>query len=344
MLSKLFTSFVILFFLISVNAQEILSHEKDVPGKENYNSEEITFKTKDKKDSISLSGTLLTPKVPFDKVVVIVPGSGADTRNSHYLLTEQLLKNNIAVYRYDERGMGKSGGTFNNANYTISMMTDELLSCLESLRKNKNIAGKKVGLIGHSQGGMVTMGAYEKNAKPDFMVQWATPVQKHGEFLKYQLASGQNKFDDVLKFDDVNRKLEIMTAYHKIVEANKDMDGWPLSKLLNKEAKRLKYTDANYDRFPYLTLSSEKDIVRKNFEVAYKSTDVPTLYVIGTKDTFVDPAAETALLESFGNKNITIVKMDGLNHYLTAGALDISTMYGIDTNAAATIVNWIKTQ
>lgn len=341
---KTVIKFYIFFCTLSLTAQmqNIFDHEREISNKENYISEDVTFKSVYKKDSIPFWGTLIMPKGNFDRAVIIVPGSGADTRHNHYLLTEYLLENNIAVYRYDERGIGDSSGKYNRANNTISMMSAELASCLNVLRKNKLLAGKKIGFIGHSQGGMVTMDAYVNGSTPDFMVQWATPVQKHGEFLKYQIESGQNSFDDVLKYDDKAKKLEIMTALHKVVEENQSLDNWKMTKKLDKAARKLDYSPANYDRFPYLTLASEKDIVRKNFEPVYAGITIPVLYIIGSEDIFVDPVAETALLQSFANKNIQIAKVEGLNHYLTKGKLSAATMYAIDADAGMQIINWIN--
>lgn len=334
---------VAFIFITSIcNAQNILDYEKEISNKDNYNSEEINFKVSDKKESIEFSGTLLSPKTDWKSVVIIVPGSGADTRNSHYLLTEELLKNNIAVYRYDERGMGKSGGKFNGVNYTITKMAEELAICIQTLRQNKSLSKKQLGLLGHSQGGMVTMQAYENQMPIDFMVQWATPVQKHGEFIKYQIASGQNTFKDDIIFDDINKKIEIVTALHKVVEENINDDNQTLGRKLDKVSKQIGYTKEHYTRFPYLTFVNEKDIVRKNFEPAYKNIKIPLLYIIGSKDTYVNPESETQLLSSFENINITISKFDGLSHYLTASELTLKNMYDIDKTASAKIVNWIK--
>src|SRR6218665_331669 len=334
-----------LLFAASIcNAQNILDHEKDISNKEDYNSEELNFKIPEKKETIELSGTLLSPKTEWKTAVIIVPGSGADTRNSHYLLTEELLKNNIAVYRYDERGIGKSGGKFNPVNYTVTKMAEELGICIQTLKQSKSLSGKKLGLLGHSQGGMVTMQAYENQLPIDFMVQWATPVQKHGEFIKYQIKTEQNTFKDDIIFDDINKKIEIVTALHKVVEENLNDDNLALGKKLDKVSKQIGYTKEHYNRFPYLTFVNEKDIVRKNFEPAYKNIKIPVLYIIGRKDTYVDPESETRLLSSFENENITIRMFNGLSHYLTASELTLKNMYDIDKTASTEIVNWIKTR
>ena len=334
--------FLLLLISPLCHSQTLFEHEKEISNKDHYIWEEINFKVRDQKDDIQLSGTLICPKTNWDIALIIVPGSGADTRNSHFHLTEALLKNNIAVYRYDERGIGKSTGKFNKANYTISMMSEELAACIQTLRQNKTLSEKKIGLLGHSQGGMVTIQTYENGLPIDFMVQWATPVQKHGEFIKFQIKTGQNTFKEDIKFDEIDKKLEIVEALHQVVEANKEDDNWTLSKKLDKTAKKIGYTKDHYTRFPYLTFACEKDIVRKNFEPVYKNIKIPVLYIIGTKDTYVDSNSETKLLESFENNNITIKKMDGLNHYLTSTKLTLNNLYEIDENALSEIINWIK--
>ena len=339
--SRLLACTFLIINFISAAAQDIFSYEKEIANKENYTFEDIAFTIPDKKGTVTFTGTLIQPKTGFDKIVIIVPGSGRDTRNSHYKLTEAFLKNNIAVYRYDDRGTGKSGGTFSDANYTVSTMANELLSAFKAIKALPVLAQKKIGFLGHSQGGLVTMGAVKNGAVPDFLIQWAAPAQKHGAFIMYQVVSGQNTFNDYFKGMGQDKKLEIMAAVHKVVEENPTDDDWQLYKKIEKANKRSGYTRRDYERFPYLTLSSEKDIVRQNFEPLYKSTTIPLLYIIGSNDTFADPVAETQLLKTLGNKNTTIKIAQGLNHYLTGGILIQQTMYEIDGTAAADIVNWI---
>lgn len=133
-----------------------------------------------------------------------------------------------------------------------------------------------------------------------------------------------------------------MDVAHKTVAENATDDNFMLSKKVEKALKKAGYSENNYERFPYLTLASEKDIVRKNFENAYKNSAVPLLYVVGNKDTYVSPAAETQLLQSYDNKNITVKIFEGLNHYLTSGKLTARNMYEINDTAKAFIVSWVS--
>ena len=76
-------------------AQTIFSHEREIENKDKYVFSEIDFYNQS--DNLKLSGTLIAPKSNFEKVIIILPGSGKDTRNSHYKLSEEFLKKGIAV-------------------------------------------------------------------------------------------------------------------------------------------------------------------------------------------------------------------------------------------------------
>lgn len=338
---------IIVLFLSNVSfGQEMFDHERKIQNVENYNSFDLEFYNS--KDKIKLYGTLVEPKSQYDKILIIVPGAGMDTRNSHYLLTESLLEKNIAVLRYDERGVGKSEGDFNFANYTIRDMTNDLIVIFDSIKNHSSFSTKKIGLLGHSLGGMVTMSLVEKGTKPDFLIQWATPVQKNGEFLKYQLKTGMNKFENELIFDSLEKKMEVMTIFHNSFGGTSTENTWKedlkISKEALKKAKEIGYTSKNYTRFYYCNLLSLKHIVKKDFENIYAKTEIPILYIIGTNDIFIDSTAEVNKLKSFQNSKVKIVVLDGFNHYLTKEKQLLKPTYEIDNLAKDEIINWVVNQ
>lgn len=342
-----FKVLIIVLFLSYVSfGQEMFDYEKKIQNIENYNSIELEFTNS--KDKIKLYGTLVEPKSQYDKILIIVPGAGMDTRNSHYLLTESLLEKNIAVLRYDERGVGKSEGDFNFANYTITDMANDLTVIFDSIKNNSSFSTKKIGLLGHSQGGLVTMSLIEKGTKPDFLIQWATPVQKHAEFLKYQLKTGMNKFENELIFDSLEKKMEVMTIFHNSFGGTSTENTWKedlkISKEALKKAKEIGYTNKNYARFYYCNLLSLKHIVKKDFENIYAKTEIPILYIIGTNDIFIDSTAEVNKLKSFQNSKVKIVVLDGFNHYLTKEKQLKGPTYEIDNLAKDEIINWVINQ
>jgi len=130
-----------------MNAQEMNVYEKPIKNISSYNFEEIDFYDKKTK----LSGTLISPKTDYDKIVIITPGTGADTRHSHYILTEKLLENGIAVYRYDDRGIGKSKGRYQRQ---VKINSRDLYYAFHNLKNIPALSLKKIGVIGHSMGGL----------------------------------------------------------------------------------------------------------------------------------------------------------------------------------------------
>ncbi|MCG6989594.1 MAG: alpha/beta hydrolase, partial [Gemmatimonadetes bacterium] len=110
---------------------------------------------------VELAGTLTLPRGegPFP-AAVLVTGSGPQDRDETILghkpflvLSDYLTRHGIAVLRYDDRGVGKSTGVF--ANSTSEDNASDALAAVEFARARPSIAKDKVGIIGHSEGGLV---------------------------------------------------------------------------------------------------------------------------------------------------------------------------------------------
>ena len=122
-----------------------------------YQEEIISFDNQD----VTLSGTFTHPfsKGPFP-VVILIAGAGPSDRDASifghkpfWILADYLTRQGIAVLRFDKRGCGKSTGNFNNA--TTEDFADDVLAGIEYLQSRKDIDSKQIGLIGHSEGGII---------------------------------------------------------------------------------------------------------------------------------------------------------------------------------------------
>ncbi|HWR94283.1 MAG TPA: alpha/beta hydrolase, partial [Flavobacterium sp.] len=249
-----------------------------------------------------------------------------------------------AVYRYDERGCGLSTGKFNTISYTINDITNDLKFVFNDLKQQKILNNKKIGLIGHSLGGMATIELLDNNIVPDFLIQWATPIQKGGEFLKYQLITGANKYEDELIFETTEEKINVIGKINKVIFENRDDENTILIKKIEILSKNIDYGKKNYKRFTYANFPSTKELIKKNLEPNYKNSLVKILYVIGENDQYVDASKETALLKSFANDNVGIKKFMNLNHYLKNGNENVENMYEIENEPVKEIINWIIKQ
>ncbi len=135
-----------------------------------YNAEDVTFAN----DGITLSGTLTTPVEGARRAVVLLSGSGPQNRDEELaghkpflVLSDYLTRHDIAVLRYDDRGVACSGGDFNSSDqYDFAK---DAQAAVEFLRGR---GFSEVGVVGHSEGGMVAF-ILAVDGVPDFIVSMA---------------------------------------------------------------------------------------------------------------------------------------------------------------------------
>lgn len=143
-----------------------------------YRQTDVTFTNPVTKSR--LAGTLTTPagEGPFAGVVLL-SDSGPQSRDVEVpgyrmfgQLADYLTRHGIAVLRFDDRGVGKSGGTYANAT-TADLMTDAQ-AALAYLRTRPLVAAGRVGLMGHGEGANVALlAAAAAGRAPSFVVSLA---------------------------------------------------------------------------------------------------------------------------------------------------------------------------
>ncbi|MBI1809497.1 MAG: alpha/beta fold hydrolase [Gemmatimonadetes bacterium] len=125
-----------------------------------YTAEEVTLKGQ---NGITLGGTLTLPigaKGPVPAIVTIT-GSGQQDRDEYIpvaggyrpfrQVADTLGRRGIAVLRLDDRTIGASGGAIGtSADYAA-----DVKAALAYLRTRKEIDAKRLGLVGHSEGGLI---------------------------------------------------------------------------------------------------------------------------------------------------------------------------------------------
>ena len=124
-----------------------------------YKAEEVVFQNETA--GIKLAGTLTLPaNVDKAPVAILITGSGPQNRDEEIfdhkpflVLADHFTRQGIAVLRYDDRGVNHSEGDF-AASTTADFATD-LQAAVDYLKTRTDIDATKIGLVGHSEGGII---------------------------------------------------------------------------------------------------------------------------------------------------------------------------------------------
>ncbi len=151
-------------------------------------------------DGTVLGGTFTIPEAakfghgPFTTVLLIT-GSGAQNRDEELMghrpflvIADHLTRAGIAVLRVDDRGVGKSTSGKAGKETTLDFATDAKAG-VEFLKLQKEVDATRIGLVGHSEGGLIAPIVAAESSDVSFIVMLAgTGVNGH-EILVEQMAA-----------------------------------------------------------------------------------------------------------------------------------------------------------
>jgi pimeloyl-ACP methyl ester carboxylesterase len=158
-----------------------------------YASEDVTYESQAK--GVRIAGALTIPDGdgPFP-VALLITGSGSQDRDESILghkpflvLADDLTRRGIAVLRVDDRGVG--GSTGNPAESTTLDFVDDVLGGIDFLKGQKRIDPKRIGLIGHSEGGLIAPIVATRTDDVAFIVMLAGPGLPGDQILSSQLVA-----------------------------------------------------------------------------------------------------------------------------------------------------------
>lgn len=329
-----------------------------------YNSEDITFENT--KDSITLAGTFTYPqgKGAFPAVVLIT-GSGAQNRDEELMghkpflvLSDYLTRNGIAVLRFDDRGSYASKGNFATA--TTPDFATDAEAAVQYLKTRKEVNKKKIGLIGHSEGGIVAPMAAVNCKDVSYIVLMAGPGIPGSEILlRQQKLIGRA---NGMKEEDLKITEELNSHTFKMIDEISDTDTLRV-KITNyfinksKDLPDLKIPEGKTIndmidlQLKQLFTPWMLNFIRYNPAPMLEKVKCPVLAINGSKDLQVPSdvnlkAIENALNKG-GNKNFTIKEMPNLNHLFQECKTGSPNEYAgieqtISPSALDAILTWIK--
>jgi len=155
-----------------------------------YITEDIEYDNPGK--TLHYGATITVPpgKGPFPAVLLIT-GSGPQNRDEEIMehrpfavLADYLTKKGIVVLRVDDRSVGKTTGDFSKA--TTADFAIDAGNSLDFLKSRPEVDQKKIGLIGHSEGGMIAPMLAAKRKDIDFIILLAGPGEKLSKLMEDQ--------------------------------------------------------------------------------------------------------------------------------------------------------------
>ena len=283
-------------------------------------------------DKIRLSGTLTIPKnkknVP---AVILVSGSGPNDRDEKILghkpfkvIADFLTRQGIAVLRYDDRGCYKSEGKFTTAT-TFDFATDTGAAVI-FLKAFKELNPSMIGILGHSEGGMIAPIVASKNTDVDFIISLAGPAVAFSELMAeqnrklYSLMGKSKDFTDpnytfniglykILMQDAENEELyeAVKTHIYTYFESLSDED----KALFGSTKEQVYFAFSSQVFTPWF-----REIININTSDYLSSLEIPILGLYGGKDFQVDAKANKSAMEKAcaGNNELKTKLYKNLNH------------------------------
>ncbi|WP_289062683.1 alpha/beta fold hydrolase [uncultured Zobellia sp.] len=330
-----------------------------------YYSEEVSFANA--KDSITLSGTLTLPdKNGKNPVVVLISGSGPQDRNQTILghkpflvITDYLAKRGIGVLRYDDRGTYKSSGNFSAA--TSRDFTNDVLSAVAYLKTRNDIDPKNIGLIGHSEGGLIAPMAAVDSNDVAFIVLLAGPGLSGYDIilLQTELIAKTNGMDGTrlkTELDILKGALDVVVSGENLNETKTDLTHFYQRGLQDHpEILPPGMTRDDYVKHTVLQLANPWFQYFLKYEPSTSLVKVkcPILALNGEKDLQVPSKINLDSIAKYvtdgGNHQVTVKELPGLNHLFQECSTGSPNEYSFISQtfspiALSEISQWVKEQ
>ncbi|MDR3690043.1 MAG: alpha/beta fold hydrolase [Fimbriimonas sp.] len=130
-----------------------------------YDIQPIKFKNGD----VQLAGDLLVPKEGKNHPgVILVAGSMAQTRGAMMFVADSLARAGVVSLVYDKRGTGESTGDWHDA--SNEDLGADISAGVDLLATVPSVDPKRVGVYGHSQGGMIAPFVAVVNPRVKFLI------------------------------------------------------------------------------------------------------------------------------------------------------------------------------
>jgi len=331
-------------------APEVLNRPQEPQPPYPYREEEVTFENEEQ--HFTLGGTLTLPRGsgPFP-AVVLVSGSGSQNRDEEIfghkpfkVIADDLTRRGIAVLRYDDRGVGASGGSAAGA--TSADNATDAGAAIGYLKNREEIDPERVGVIGHSEGGLIALMIASEMKDLACIVLLAGPGVP-GKTILLDQSEHISRLSGIPE-NVIRQNREIMDRAYGWMASQASYSAWTDSVKSNLEplvANRIlnAVQEPSYAWLRYFVMSDPATY--------FGSIQCPVLALNGEKDSQVlaekNIAAIREGLEEAGNTQVTARVLPGLNHLFQPCDTGLPDEYGkiewtFDQDALNMIASWLR--
>lgn len=313
-------------------------------------------------DGIRLAGTITLPEGdgPFPGLV-LVSGSGPQDRDEtiaqhkpFHVIADRLTKSGFAVLRYDDRGVAGSEGEFQTN--TIADFVEDARAAYRFLKGYPKVNDDKVGMLGHSEGGMVASRlAASKEDDPAFLVFMASPALRGDSILitqnrailskrgmKAELVDAQVKVLDSITTYIRNGRDPAFVDQRTRESVEREFGGFIDSSGQARLMKRYKQ---------YSNVAWFRSFIKDDPSRSYRKLDLPVLALFGENDLQVLPGPNARKMRNAfeEDEDLRIEVIPGVNHLFQPDSSGLPSRYGrIDTTIHPPVLElleeWSKEQ
>ena len=286
-----------------------------------YKSVEVSYENTGA--GVKLAGTLtLPPGAGRSPAAILITGSGPEDRDEtifghkpFWVIADYLTRRGIAVLRVDDRGVGGSTGDALKA--TIEDQAGDVLAGVDYLKSRRDIDFQHIGVIGHSEGGIIAAVAAARSASVSFVVMLAGTGVPGIQVLRLQedmilrsagageAAIARNRAAADMMLEVIRSEPDNRTALTSIRSRLKEMKAPMPDAAIQAQIAMIRAPET-------------QSMLAYDPAEALRKLKAPVLALIGSKDVQVPPQqnlpAISAALKAAGNTDFTVKELPGLNH------------------------------